>query len=75
MFITGYVIMPEHVHLLVSEPERATLAAALQALKQSVSRRLIGRREQFLEGRLLRLQTCGARVSASRSCGIYIAIR
>jgi putative transposase len=51
MFITGYVIMPEHVHVLVSEPERATLAAALQALKQSVSRRLIGRREHFWEGR------------------------
>ena len=30
--------MPEHVHLLVSEPEDVTLATALQALKQSVSR-------------------------------------
>jgi putative transposase len=30
--------MPEHVHLLVSEPEDRTLATALQALKQSVSR-------------------------------------
>jgi len=27
-YITGYVIMPEHVHLLVSEPERHTLARA-----------------------------------------------
>jgi putative transposase len=33
--VTGYVIMPEHVHLLVSEPERATLATELQAPKQS----------------------------------------
>ena len=32
--------MPEHVHLLVSEPEVASLATALQALKQSVSRTL-----------------------------------
>ena len=32
--------MPEHVHLLVSEPERDTLARALQSLKQSVARRL-----------------------------------
>ena len=32
--------MPEHVHLLVSEPEKALLATALQALKQSVSRTL-----------------------------------
>ena len=25
-WVTGYVVMPEHVHLLVGEPERATLA-------------------------------------------------
>jgi putative transposase len=45
--VFGYVVMPEHVHLLVSEPERATLATALQALKQSVARRLIGDRPHF----------------------------
>ena len=39
-FVVGYVVMPEHVHLLVSEPERARLATALQAMKQSVARRL-----------------------------------
>ncbi len=33
--VIGYVVMPEHIHLLVSEPERATLARAIQALKQS----------------------------------------
>jgi putative transposase len=38
--VYGYVVMPEHVHLLVSEPERDTLARALQSLKQSVARRL-----------------------------------
>lgn len=32
--------MPEHVHALVSEPERGTLAQALQSLKQGVARRL-----------------------------------
>jgi len=32
--------MPEHVHLLVSEPERGTLAQAIQSLKQGVARRL-----------------------------------
>ena len=35
----GYVVMPEHVHLLVSEPRSATLARAVQALKLSVARR------------------------------------
>jgi REP element-mobilizing transposase RayT len=39
--------MPEHVHLLLSEPERETLAEALKSLKQSVSRRLIGDAEHF----------------------------
>jgi putative transposase len=38
--VIGYVIMPEHVHLLLSEPWASTLATALQALKQSVSRTL-----------------------------------
>ena len=38
--VLGYVAMPEHVHLLVGEPEKSTLATALQALKQSVARRL-----------------------------------
>jgi putative transposase len=40
-FIFGYVVMPEHTHLLVSEPERGTLATAIKALKQSVARRQV----------------------------------
>jgi putative transposase len=39
-FVYGYVVMPEHVHLLVSEPEAPGLARALQSLKQSIARRL-----------------------------------
>jgi putative transposase len=35
----GYVVMPEHVHLLVNEPKRERLARVIQALKISVSRR------------------------------------
>jgi putative transposase len=38
--VVGYVVMPEHVHLLVTEPERGGLALALQMLKQTVSRRV-----------------------------------
>src|SRR5919108_3386847 len=38
--VYGYVVMPEHVHLLVNEPERGTLAQAMQSLKQGVARRL-----------------------------------
>jgi putative transposase len=45
--VYGYVVMPEHVHLLVGEPEYETLAAALKSLKQGVSRRLIGKSFHF----------------------------
>ena len=36
-FVLGYVVMPEHVHLLVSEPEKTSLSKAIQALKLSVA--------------------------------------
>jgi putative transposase len=39
-YLTGYVVMPEHVHLLVSEPERGELSLVIQMLKQITSRRL-----------------------------------
>jgi putative transposase len=39
-FVSGYVVMPEHVHLLVSEPEARGLSVALQMLKQITSRKL-----------------------------------
>ena len=44
LFVVGYVVMPEHVHLLVSEPEIRLLADALKALKLSVSLRSSERR-------------------------------
>ena len=36
-FVSGYVIMPEHVHLLLGEPKKGALSKALQALKLSVA--------------------------------------
>ncbi|HEX4319976.1 MAG TPA: hypothetical protein VHZ52_03680 [Acidobacteriaceae bacterium] len=38
--MAGYVVMPEHMHLLTNEPRVSTLALALQVLKQQTSRRL-----------------------------------
>jgi len=38
--VYGYVVMPEHIHLLVSEPENGALAQAMQSLKQGVARKL-----------------------------------
>jgi putative transposase len=43
--VYGYVVMPEHVHMLINEPERETVARAMQSLKQSVARRLALRAE------------------------------
>ncbi|AEU36105.1 transposase [Granulicella mallensis] len=34
-YINAYVVMPEHVHLLINEPKRAILVKTLQALKIS----------------------------------------
>jgi putative transposase len=38
--VKGYAVMPEHLHLLVSEPIRSSLSVALQVLKQQTSRKL-----------------------------------
>jgi putative transposase len=51
LYVYGYVVMPEHVHLLLSEPQHYTLADALKSLKQGVSRRLIGDAEHFWQKR------------------------
>ena len=40
--VLGYVVMPEHVHLLLSEPQRDTLSTVVQALKLGFCRRLLG---------------------------------
>ena len=42
LIVLGYVVMPEHVHLLVSEPQRRNLSFAIQALKLGFLRRLKG---------------------------------
>jgi putative transposase len=37
--VIGYVVMPEHVHLLMNEPKNTTLDRAIQAIKLSVTKR------------------------------------
>jgi putative transposase len=39
--IVGYVVMPEHVHLLFTEPERGNPSLVLAALKQTFAHRLL----------------------------------
>jgi len=38
--LVGYVVMPEHVHILISEPKTGTPSTVMQALKQRVSHAL-----------------------------------
>jgi putative transposase len=39
--VVGYVVMPEHVHLLIGEPERTNPSVVLQVLKQRFARQLL----------------------------------
>jgi putative transposase len=39
--VVGYVVMPEHVHLLFGESERGDPSDVMQALKQGFARRLL----------------------------------
>lgn len=41
--LIGYVVMPEHVHLLLSEPVQKNPSKVLQVLKQKVARALLKR--------------------------------
>src|SRR5580692_7959841 len=50
-YIFGYVLMPNHVHLLLSEPKLHLLADTLRALKTQTSRQLKGDRKQFWQRR------------------------
>lgn len=52
--LVGYVVMPDHVHLLISEPERGTPSTVVQVLKQRVSR-LMRQRKRKRSGAQLKL--------------------
>ncbi|MGA8151794.1 MAG: transposase, partial [Terriglobales bacterium] len=88
--VVGYVVMPEHIHLLVSEPAKGNPSRVMQAMKQGFARRVLRqmrRRRLAAQGECLRVKpsTCGsadfmistygASGSGSRSCAICIATR
>ncbi len=50
--LLGFVVMPEHVHLLVGEPPGSNPSIALQLLKQQVSRTLRKKRKHPPESQL-----------------------
>ena len=48
--LAGYVVMPEHVHLLISEPGKGSISTVLQVLKQRTSRKLRRRKRPTSPG-------------------------
>ena len=44
--VVGYVVMPEHVHLLITEPEVGTPSTVMQVLKQRTAKTLLPRRKR-----------------------------
>jgi putative transposase len=39
--VVGYVVMPDHIHLLISEPEIGTPSTVMQVLKQRFARQVL----------------------------------
>ena len=50
--LLGYVVMPEHVHLLMSEPKQGMPSTLLQKLKLRVARKLRKRGRRVCEGQM-----------------------
>jgi REP element-mobilizing transposase RayT len=50
--LVGYVVMPNYVHLLISEPPNATPSQVLKVLRQRVSRDLRKKRRRVPAGQL-----------------------
>ena len=53
--LLGYVVMPNHFHLLISEPDLGTPSTVMQVLKQRVSRRLRCKLQKKISSQQLRL--------------------
>ena len=44
--VVGYVVMPEHFHLLITEPEVGSPSTVMQVLKQRTARALLPKRKR-----------------------------
>ena len=44
--VVGYVVMPEHIHLLITEPEVGNPSTVMQVLKQRSARALLPKRKR-----------------------------
>jgi putative transposase len=53
--LVGYVVMPEHIHLLVSEPKIGTPSTVMRVFKQRVSRSLRAKKRRMRSAKQLAL--------------------
>jgi putative transposase len=44
--VVGYVVMPEHVHILITEPEKGTPSTVMQVIKQRTAHALLPKRKR-----------------------------
>ncbi|HTS11807.1 MAG TPA: transposase [Candidatus Limnocylindrales bacterium] len=56
--LVGYVVMPEHIHLLISEPKIGTPSTVMQVLKQRVSRAVRDGPRSFWQARFYDFNVC-----------------
>jgi REP element-mobilizing transposase RayT len=89
--VAGYVVMPEHIHLLISEPQKKNPSTVMQALKLSFARRVLAqarrrrnpassttRRNTSGKSDSItptRISTSGQNANALRNCATCTAIR
>ena len=75
LVVVGYVVMPEHVHLLLTEPEVGTPSTVMQVLKQRTARALLPKkkradaRQRRLFGDASLRTLSGRPVSTTSTCG------
>jgi REP-associated tyrosine transposase len=58
--VVGFVVMPEHFHILIGEPETGDPSTVMQVLKQTVARRLLktARKRKSDQPMLWRAEDC-----------------
>jgi putative transposase len=49
--VVGYVVMPEHVHLLISEPSRGDISSLVSGVKLGFTRRVLTENPHFWQNR------------------------
>ena len=54
--VVGYVVMPEHIHLLLTEPEVGNPSTVMQVLKQRLARALLPKRKRRSLGNAICLE-------------------